>query len=428
MTAFHLRQGPRHQAQQAGRPRRRPLQEADRPAAPARPHQASRPPPTGADRLSDDGAAATAGRNRDATVTRLAGACRPTHFRPLDDLTVSSIGLGTYLGDEDDATDARLRRRRSSTPLDLGCNLFDTAINYRAQRSERVARPGARRPDRRRDGSARERAGRLHQGRLPPLRRRRPGRSGGVRPRHLRQARAPRARGRRRRRATRSRRATWPIRSSAAAATSASTRSTSTTCTIPRPSSAAVAAARVPGAHRARAFATLEERGRRGTDRPLRRRHLERLPPRRRRARPPVARRARAPRRATVAGDGHHFRVDPAAVQPRRCPRRSPRPTQVVGGERLTALDAAARLGITVDRERVASCRASSPRRLPQRVARGVPGLDTPAQRALQFVRSTPGVTTALVGMSAPAHVDENLAVARVPPAPAGVDALFRDG
>src|SRR5437899_8990231 len=60
-----------------------------------------------------------------------------SHFRALDGLVVSSIGLGTYLGEEDDETD----RRYGAAIVDaanLGCNLFDTAINYRAQRSERV--------------------------------------------------------------------------------------------------------------------------------------------------------------------------------------------------------------------------------------------------------------------------------------------------
>jgi len=33
------------------------------------------------------------------------------------------------------------------------------------------------------------------------------------------------------------------------------------------------------------------------------------------------------------------------------------------------------------------------------------------AQRAIEFVRSTPGITVALVGMSNAAHVKENLAV-----------------
>src|SRR5499425_3868128 len=59
------------------------------------------------------------------------------HFRALDGLVVSSIGLGTYLGDEDDAAD-RGYGEALVDAVNLGCNLIDTAINYRAQRSERV--------------------------------------------------------------------------------------------------------------------------------------------------------------------------------------------------------------------------------------------------------------------------------------------------
>ena len=43
-------------------------------------------------------------------------------------------------------------------------------------------------------------------------------------------------------------------------------------------------------------------------------------------------------------------------------------------------------------------------------------GLETDAQRAIQFTRSTPGIDVALVGMSKAAHVSENLGVAYVPP------------
>jgi aryl-alcohol dehydrogenase-like predicted oxidoreductase len=42
--------------------------------------------------------------------------------------------------------------------------------------------------------------------------------------------------------------------------------------------------------------------------------------------------------------------------------------------------------------------------------------LPNDAQRALQFCRSTPGIGTALVGVSTPAHLDDALAVARIPP------------
>ncbi len=45
-------------------------------------------------------------------------------------------------------------------------------------------------------------------------------------------------------------------------------------------------------------------------------------------------------------------------------------------------------------------------------------GASSDAQRALQFARSTPGVSVALVGMKTAAHVQENLGTARIPPAP----------
>lgn len=56
---------------------------------------------------------------------------------------------------------------------------------------------------------------------------------------------------------------------------------------------------------------------------------------------------------------------------------------------------------------------------LPPRIAELFGGLATDAQRALQFARSAPGVTTALVGMGRPDHVAENLALAGHEPAPA---------
>ncbi len=60
-------------------------------------------------------------------------------------------------------------------------------------------------------------------------------------------------------------------------------------------------------------------------------------------------------------------------------------------------------------------------RGLPEFVREAFPGLRTDAQRCLQFARSAPGVTTALVGMRQTEHVDENTAVAEVEPAPPGV-------
>jgi aryl-alcohol dehydrogenase-like predicted oxidoreductase len=57
-------------------------------------------------------------------------------------------------------------------------------------------------------------------------------------------------------------------------------------------------------------------------------------------------------------------------------------------------------------------------RGLPPELGTVLPGLATDAQRALQFVRSTPGVGTALVGMKTVAHVEENAGVAKTPPVP----------
>jgi len=53
---------------------------------------------------------------------------------------------------------------------------------------------------------------------------------------------------------------------------------------------------------------------------------------------------------------------------------------------------------------------------LPEQLRECLPGLQTDAQRAIQFVRSTPGITCALVGMSHGEHVAENLGTASVPP------------
>ncbi|MBX9812247.1 MAG: aldo/keto reductase [Burkholderiales bacterium] len=49
-------------------------------------------------------------------------------------------------------------------------------------------------------------------------------------------------------------------------------------------------------------------------------------------------------------------------------------------------------------------------------VRQALPRLANDAQRALQFNRSTPGLGTALAGISTPSHLDDLLAVARTPP------------
>lgn len=65
--------------------------------------------------------------------------------------------------------------------------------------------------------------------------------------------------------------------------------------------------------------------------------------------------------------------------------------------------------------------------RVPDFVRRALPGADTDARCCLQFVRSTAHITSAVVGMREPDHIDENLGLARIPPAdPSVPESLFR--
>jgi aryl-alcohol dehydrogenase-like predicted oxidoreductase len=59
------------------------------------------------------------------------------HYREQQQLWLSSIGTGTYLGNADDETDARYTAAISRA-VELGANVIDAAANYRFQRSERA--------------------------------------------------------------------------------------------------------------------------------------------------------------------------------------------------------------------------------------------------------------------------------------------------
>ena len=88
------------------------------------------------------------------------------------------------------------------------------------------------------------------------------------------------------------------------------------------------------------------------------------------------------------------------------------RRNQDVGGERVCALEAARRLGIGV----FASAPLMQGRLLAPGVLPEFLGIERPAARALQFVRSAPGVTAALVGQKSAAHAAENLSIMETPP------------
>jgi len=67
---------------------------------------------------------------------RFAGRAADGHFREAQGLVVSSLGIGTYLGKPDAATDESYAQA-VVTAVESGINVIDAAINYRFQRSER---------------------------------------------------------------------------------------------------------------------------------------------------------------------------------------------------------------------------------------------------------------------------------------------------
>lgn len=72
-------------------------------------------------------------------AARFADRAAAGHFRKQQGLLLSSIGIGTYLGEADDATD-RGYADAIVAAVESGVNVLDTAINYRFQRSERSVR------------------------------------------------------------------------------------------------------------------------------------------------------------------------------------------------------------------------------------------------------------------------------------------------
>jgi len=117
-----------------------------------------------------------------------------------------------------------------------------------------------------------------------------------------------------------------------------------------------------------------------------------------------------------IGGKQHHFKVVQLPLNLGMSEALSTT-NQELGGKQVTLLEAAQALGIAV------MCSASVlqgqlTRNLPAIICETFDNVETDGQRALQFVRSTPGVTAALVGMKQLSHVDENLRVARVMPTP----------
>jgi aryl-alcohol dehydrogenase-like predicted oxidoreductase len=342
---------------------------------------------------------------------RMAGAVPPEHFRAgPNGLLLSSIGMGTYLGDPDDATDAAYGQALVAA-VSLGTNVIDTAINYRAQRSERVIGMALaaliEAGDLRRDevvvctkggylpfdGDCPADAGRYFQETYV--------RSGlltaadvvagshSLAPRYLLDQ------------IERSRR---NLRLGAL-----------DVYYLHNPETQLTAVDRTTFHTRmAGAFRVLErtvEQGkigcygvatwngfRVGADE---REYLS------------LADLVELAEREV--GKGHHFKIVQLPCN-LAMPEAFTLRNQRVGDHFGSLVEAADALGVKVVAS-AALLQGQLAGRMPEILSQAMVGLDTDAQRSLQFVRSTPGVTTGLVGMRQRAHAEENLAVARHPPA-----------
>ncbi|MBI3625794.1 MAG: aldo/keto reductase [Candidatus Rokubacteria bacterium] len=115
-----------------------------------------------------------------------------------------------------------------------------------------------------------------------------------------------------------------------------------------------------------------------------------------------------------VAGAQHHFRVVQLPYN-LAMSEAFTRANQSIDGDTVSLFEAARRLGIYV-MVSASIYQGQLARNLPPILAEHLRGLATDAQRAIQFVRSTPGVGTALVGMKRIAHVEENAALAKLAP------------
>ncbi len=125
-----------------------------------------------------------------------------------------------------------------------------------------------------------------------------------------------------------------------------------------------------------------------------------------------------------VAGTGHHFRIIQFPYNLAMTEALTLHNQTLPDGTQVSLLAAADAMGIAV-------CTSASllqgqlTRRLPEVLRTTFPAMDSDAQRAIQFARSTPGISVALVGMSSAAHVAHNLATLRRPPAPDALMKLF---
>jgi len=126
-----------------------------------------------------------------------------------------------------------------------------------------------------------------------------------------------------------------------------------------------------------------------------------------------------------VAGEAHHFRAVQLPSHLAMAQAVAYR-SQETGDGRAPALPAARTLGLSAFGSGSLGQGRLARVEFPEEVAGAFPEAGTAALQALQFARSAPGLTTALVGVSSPGHARENFGLSLVPPAePERVLGLF---
>jgi aryl-alcohol dehydrogenase-like predicted oxidoreductase len=126
-----------------------------------------------------------------------------------------------------------------------------------------------------------------------------------------------------------------------------------------------------------------------------------------------------------AGGKNHHFRFLQLPFN-LAMPEAYGLPNQGPGREKMPLLAAAAELGMVVMGS-ASLYQARLAHSLPESIGK-ILGMKTDSANAIQFARSAPGLTTALVGMGHQQHVTENLKPAHFPPAkPAEWKQLFSE-
>lgn len=115
-----------------------------------------------------------------------------------------------------------------------------------------------------------------------------------------------------------------------------------------------------------------------------------------------------------LAGEKHHFRFVQLPYNLAMTEALT-LGNQSINGQPRTMMEAAGELGITLVAS-AALLQGQLSQNLPAFVADAL-GLHSDLERALQFARSSPGIATALVGMSRASHVEANAKLVGVKPA-----------